>query len=72
MRGAKSVAKVSMRTEVSAATIEGPAARLELVERGLEDLKAAGRIVGDVRLNAREQDDDRLHVSAELVSAEAG
>jgi valyl-tRNA synthetase len=72
VRGAKSVAKVSMRTEVSAATITGPQARLELVERGLADLKAAGRIVGDVTLTAREGgEDDRLHVSAELVAAES-
>jgi valyl-tRNA synthetase len=71
VRGAKSVAKVSMRTEVSAATITGPPARLALVELGLADLKAAGRIVGVVTLTAREDEDDRLLVTAELVPAEA-
>ena len=70
VRGAKSVAKVSMRTEVARATIVGPAARLELVARGIDDLKAAGRIVGDVAMQAREGD-GHLTVTAELVPADA-
>jgi len=48
IRGAKSVAKVSMRSEVSKAVICGPADRLDLVRRALGDLAAAGRITGEV------------------------
>ncbi len=48
IRGAKSQAKVSMKTEVSAATIAGPADSIERL-RGIEaDLRAVGRLVGDV------------------------
>jgi valyl-tRNA synthetase len=67
VRGAKSVAKVSMRTEVSRVTISGPADRLALVEPGLADLKAAGRIIGDVHLSPREGQGDAIDVEAELV-----
>ncbi len=48
LRGVKSVAKVSMRAEVSHATIGGRADRLALVAQAVDDLKAAGRIVGEV------------------------
>ncbi len=71
VRGLKSVAKVSMRTEVSTATITGPADRLALVESGLADLKAAGRITGDVVLKPLDDSgEDRLVVTADLVAAE--
>ncbi len=48
IRGAKSVAKVSMRTEVTRAVFGGPSERLELVRRALDDISAAGRISGEV------------------------
>jgi valyl-tRNA synthetase len=66
VRGAKSVAKVSMRTEVTRAVISGPAERLDLVRRGLEDLLAAGRITGTVVFNP--SDAPEITVEATLAS----
>ena len=57
VRGAKSVAKVSMRTEVTRAVISGPAQRLDLVRRALDDLTAAGRITGEVVFAPSDTDD---------------
>ena len=51
LRGAKSQAKVSQRTPVVRAVVRGPAAELDRVRAGEEDLRAAGR-VGDLRLDA--------------------
>ncbi len=48
IRGAKSTAKVSMRTELSRAEVFGPAAAVALAARAADDLKAAGKIVGDL------------------------
>ncbi|NEA37027.1 valine--tRNA ligase [Streptomyces sp. SID13031] len=48
IRGAKSSAQVSMKTEVSKAEVSGPAARLTLAERAEVDLRAAGRITGEI------------------------
>jgi valyl-tRNA synthetase len=48
IRGAKSTAQVSMRTELSRATVHGPADALELAERAGEDLRAAGKITGEL------------------------
>jgi valyl-tRNA synthetase len=67
IRGAKSTAKVSMRTKVTRATVTGPAAQLQLVERALDDLASAGQVTGELVLAA--DDVDELSVEAELVTA---
>ncbi|MEV6287384.1 valine--tRNA ligase [Kribbella sp. NPDC051770] len=48
IRGAKSTAQVSMKTEVSKVEVTGPAARLTLAEQAENDLRAAGRITGEI------------------------
>jgi valyl-tRNA synthetase len=37
-----------MRTEVSRAVVRGPGDQLERIGRAQDDLRAAGRIVGDI------------------------
>jgi valyl-tRNA synthetase len=46
IRGAKSQAKVSMRTDVAAAAVSGPAGQLKRLRQAADDLRAAGRISG--------------------------
>jgi valyl-tRNA synthetase len=48
IRGAKSTAQVSMKTEVSKVEVTGPSGRLELAARAEGDLRAAGRIIGEI------------------------
>jgi valyl-tRNA synthetase len=48
LRGAKSTAKVSMRTEVARAVVSGPGAAIALAEQASDDLRAAGKIVGEL------------------------
>ncbi len=67
IRGAKSTAKVSMRTELTRATVTGPAAAVGLAEQAADDLKAAGRITGDLRFVAVEG--APLSVDAEIAAA---
>jgi valyl-tRNA synthetase len=64
IRGAKSEAQVSMKTEVSKVEVTGPAARLSLAERAEPDLRAAGRITGEIVWNA--DDSDAVKVVATL------
>jgi valyl-tRNA synthetase len=68
IHGAKSKAKVSMKTEVSLAKFYGPAdalSRLRLVE---SDLRAAGRITGE--LSWVEGADGPVAVDVTLIAAE--
>jgi valyl-tRNA synthetase len=57
VRGAKSVAKTSMRTEVSALVVRASAPTIDRVRQGLDDLVAAGRITGNVTLVPGTADD---------------
>jgi valyl-tRNA synthetase len=48
IRGAKSTAKVSMRTELASAVVTGPAGDVALAAQASEDLRAAGKVTGDL------------------------
>lgn len=47
IRGAKSIAKVSQKTEISSLTISGTKAKLDLVRLAIADVLAAGRVVAE-------------------------
>ena len=64
IRGAKSNAKVSMRTELSHADVRGPAAALALAERAAADLKASGKITGELTFSPTDSPD--ITVAAEI------
>jgi valyl-tRNA synthetase len=57
VRGAKSTAKVGMRTPVELATITGPIEALGAVRSAERDLRAVGSITGELRLVAAEDSD---------------
>jgi valyl-tRNA synthetase len=65
LRGAKSGAKVSMRTEVLTAVVRGRQDRLDLAELAVDDVRAAGKVTGPLTLKAREGA-ERLDVVATL------
>lgn len=48
IRGAKSQAKVSMRTELTRVVVTGPADAVALAEKAADDLRAAGRVTGEL------------------------
>ncbi|GAA1599257.1 valine--tRNA ligase [Kribbella sancticallisti] len=64
IRGAKSTAQVSMKTEVSKVEVSGPATRLTLAEQAEVDLRAAGRITGEIVWSP--DDSDSVSVIATL------
>jgi valyl-tRNA synthetase len=70
LRGAKSSAKVSMRAEVAQAEVRGTAAALAGVAAAAEDLRRAGKIVGELRLTEDASATEPV-VVAELASATA-
>ncbi|MDQ3157385.1 MAG: valine--tRNA ligase [Actinomycetota bacterium] len=68
IRGAKSVAKVGMKTEVAALVVRGKQDQLDLLALAIDDVKAAGRVTGDVDLVVDESADG-LQVDATLATA---
>jgi valyl-tRNA synthetase len=54
VRGVKSVAKVSQKTEIGSFTVTAKAADLDLLKLALEDVRAAGRVTAEPNLTADE------------------
>jgi valyl-tRNA synthetase len=69
IRGAKSQAKVSMRTEVRRAEIVGPPALVAAAEAAAGDLRKAGKVTGELVFTARE-DAAEIAVEVELAPTE--
>jgi valyl-tRNA synthetase len=57
IRGAKSIAKVSQKTEIGQLTVTATAASLELLALAFDDVRAAGRVSADPVLTADESAD---------------
>jgi valyl-tRNA synthetase len=68
IRGAKSQAKVKMRTELSAVHVTGPAAAVAFAELAAEDLRAAGNVTGELAFTTTEEPD--LRVDAQIAADE--
>ncbi|MPZ61407.1 MAG: valine--tRNA ligase [Propionibacteriales bacterium] len=68
LRGAKSEAKVSMRTDVTSAQVHGTDAVLTLAQRALDDLRAAGRVTGELTFTPDDAA-EKVTVDAELATA---
>ena len=71
IRGAKSAAKVSMRAELSRVEVRGPATLVGLAEQATADLRATGKITGDLVFTVDESMNE-ISVSAELAEQPAG
>ena len=65
IRGAKSAAKVSMRAELSRVEIRGPEAVVRAAELAARDLRATGKVTGDLVFTVDESATE-LSVAAEL------
>jgi len=68
IRGAKSQAKVSMRAELSRVEITGPERLVRAAELAAEDLREAGKIVGELVFTPG--DGDEIEVTAELAGSD--
>jgi valyl-tRNA synthetase len=69
IRGAKSQAKVSMKAPLSRVEITGPTAQVEAVEKAASDLRASGRITGELVLTPSTQATE-IRVTAELAETD--
>jgi valyl-tRNA synthetase len=70
LRGAKSQAKVSMRTPLADVTISGPAEQVALAEQAAADLRAVARIEGELTFAA--SDATEITVAAAIAEAREG
>ena len=70
IRGAKSQAKVSMRAELTSVTVTGPEQALRLAERAAQDLRAAGKVTGDLTFTPSANGEE-ITVDAEVAQQEA-
>jgi valyl-tRNA synthetase len=68
IRGAKSQAKVSMRAELSRVEISGPAHLVAAAELAADDLRATGKVTGELVFTANESTE--ISVAAELAPVE--
>ncbi|WP_460713002.1 valine--tRNA ligase [Nocardioides dilutus] len=71
IRGAKSSAKVSMRAELSRVEITGPEAIVRAAELAASDLRATGKVTGDLVFTVDESASE-ISVAAELAEVAAG
>lgn len=66
VRGAKSIAKVGQKTEVTAATVSGPQQLLSRAQAAIDDVSAAGRITGEITTTV---DESATELTVEAVLA---
>ncbi|HET8717845.1 MAG TPA: valine--tRNA ligase [Nocardioidaceae bacterium] len=69
IRGAKSQAKVKMRTPLSSVRVTGPADAVELAAQAADDLRAAGSVIGELSFATG---GDQIEVDATVAPADEG